>query len=158
MRKILPLAILIFSFSCAFAQRPLYRYYNQKIKKHYYTTDFTEFRDGTRDVRSEGMSCKVFAAGTREPGLTPVWRLLNAQTGDHYYTTARFVPGRDLRGYAYEGVAFYVFKYKVPGSIALLEYYSPSQADHFYTTDRRELGPGSEGYVFNTAIGFVYPK
>jgi len=158
MKKLLPLAILIFSFSSAFAQRPLYRYYNAKLKKHYYTTEFSEFRDGTHDMHSEGTSCKVFAAGTREPGLVPVWRLFNASTGDHYYTTARFVPGRDLRGYAYEGVAFYVFRHKVPGSIALLEYWSPSAGDHFYTADRSELGPGFEGYVFNTAIGFVYPR
>jgi hypothetical protein len=158
MKKIIILSVLVFSFCTAFAQYPLYRYYNPKIKKHYYTIHIEEYGQGARDWILEGVSCVVFTVKDRQPGTVPLFRFSERDTGDHYYTTRRYLPEEDQESYDFEGTTAFIFKYRVNGSVPLFEYYSPSAGDHFYTTDRNELGPGREGYVFDTVVGFVLPK
>lgn len=157
MKKLIAVTALLFFGYFAFSQQPLFRYYNSKIRKHYYTTDFNEFANGRGDWNFEGTSCMVFTRPDRDQGIVPLFRYLNNQTGDHYYTTNRRMFGDGANGYTLEGAECAIFKFRAPGTIPLFEYYNPQTGDHFYTADRTELGRGFEGYNFNTKVGFVYP-
>ena len=150
----------ILSCSCyiAFAQVPLFRYYNVKLQKHYYTVNFSEFGNGGNGWALEGVACQVYPRDFAQPDMTPVYRFFNQRTGDHYYTTGKFISRRDLIGYSLEGPVFCDYKHRVPGTFPLLEYYNPANGDHFYTINKAELGRGFEGYVFDNIAGFVMPK
>jgi hypothetical protein len=158
MKKIAILALLLFSFCCAFAQQPIYRYYNAKMKKHYFTRDFNEYGPGTKDWASEGVSCLAFTTVDPTRGIIPVYRFFNPQTGDHYYTSKHHLQAEARAGYQLDGPAFYVYNHKASGTTELFEYYSPSSGDHFFTADKNELGPGFEGYQFEDVIGFVFRR
>jgi hypothetical protein len=158
MKKIAILSLLVFSFCGVFAQAPLYRYYNPKSLQHYYTVDFSEYRNGNQDWASEGASCMVFTFKDRAQGTVPVFRYFNPTTGDHYYTTRREFPAGALNGYNFEGNKFFIFPTQIGASIPLLEYFNPSTGAHFYTTDKRELGRGFDGYAFSAIVGYVFRK
>jgi hypothetical protein len=157
MKKIVfSILLMAFCFS-AFAQTNLYRYYNPKAKKHFFTANFNELGNGANGFVLEGVACRIYAMN-RVPGLVPVYRMYNPKSNDHYYTSRRYVPGRDLDGYQSEGNLGFVFRHQQPGTMPLFEYYNPQIADHFYTIDKNELGAGFEGYVFDTVVGYVYRK
>ena len=156
MKKILVFSLLIFLSFYAFSQQPLYRYYNGKIKKHYYTINFNEFGNGGNGWALEGTACLVFSAEDRQKDIVPVFRYLNSQTGDHYYTIHRHILGDGANGYNLEGPGFYIFKIRGEGTRPLFEYYNTRTGDHFYTADKNELGRGFEGYAFATIVGFVF--
>ena len=157
MKKILISTLLIVFCLSAFAQTDLYRYYNAKAKKHFFTINFSELGNGANGFVLEGVSCRIYALD-KVPGLVPVYRMYNPKSNDHYYTSRKYVPGRDLTGYQLEGTLGFVFKFQHPGTMPLLEYYNPQIGDHFYTIDKNELGRGFEGYVFDTVVGYVYRK
>lgn len=140
MKKLLILTVLIFSFYCGFSQQPLYRYYNSKIKKHYYTVDFNEYGNGGRGWALEGPACLVFGAEDRDRGIVPLLRYNNPRTGDHYYTIHRHELGQGADGYNFEGPACFIYKFRVEGTVPLFEYLNTRIGDHFYTADKRELG------------------
>ncbi len=158
MKKVIILAFLVLSFGAAFAQHPFYRYYNAKMKKHYYTTNFDEFGNGANGWALEGVACRVFRHPEGHPGVVTLFRFYKPQSADHYYTAGKFVPAGDLIGYNPEGPAGYIFPNRVPGTVPLFEYFNYQTGDHFYTTDKRELGHGFEGYHYNTVTGFVFPN
>jgi hypothetical protein len=162
MKKVLISAILTICCMAAFSQTPLYRYYNHKLQKHYYTIDFNEYGKGGSDWTLEGVACQVFRRDSLQPDRVFIYRFFNPQTGDHYYTVANVIISRDSQGYSggyqIEGPVFCAYKQRAPGTLALLEYYNPVNHDHFYTVDKTELGRGFEGYVFDNIAGFVLPK
>ncbi len=158
MKKSLLLCFLLLVSFCAFSQRPLYRYYNAKIKKHYFTINFKEYGNGANGWAYEGVSCRVYPPDRGGPNIGPIFRFFNAQSGDHYYTTGKFITRRDLIGYTAEGPVFCNYRNKTPGTIPLLEYYNAANGDHFYTADKRELGRGFDGYVFDNIAGYVFPR
>jgi len=158
MKKFFILSLLVLFTVCAFAQQPLYRYYNAKQKKHYFTIHFNEYGNGTRDFAYEGVSCRVFNAGNPEAGIRPMFRYYNPKTADHFYTMVLHELGPGDNGYTFEGPAYFLYKLHAPGSVPLLRYYNPVTTDHFYTTDKMELGPGFEGYNYEGVAGYVLRK
>lgn len=83
----------------------LHRLYNRSLGDHLYSTDKNE---GTRVGYSyEGPVGYVYTAQSK-PGLEPLHRFYNRSNNDHFYTLSRN-EGAAARGYAYEGVACYVF-------------------------------------------------
>ena len=158
MKKILALSVFLLCSYCAFSQQPLFRYYNAKSRKHYYTTNFTEYGNGAAGWALDGPACLVYVNPVRRPGIIPLFRYANAQNGDHYYTTQQngFDPG--LQGYTPEGVSCFIYKFRQPGTVPFLKYYNRGTGDHFYTTNKHELGRGFEGYVFVGVAGFVIPN
>jgi len=158
MKKLIILSFLIFSFYSGFSQRPLYRYYNGKQRKHYYTVDFNEYGNGRGGFSYEGVSCQVFDANNRPEGTSTVFRFYNPRSGDHYYNIRRQLPVGQLQGYNFEGPAFAVLRSRAPGAVPLFEYYNDRTGDHFYTADKHELGYGFEGYHFDDVVGFVFRR
>ena len=158
MKKITILAALLFSFGCAFAQQPLYRYYNGKQHKHYFTRDYGEYGTGANGFVSEGVSCLIFTTADPNRGIVPVYRFYNAKTADHYFSTKPTLAPGTMTGYVYESPAFNVYNHQASGTTPLFEYLNPTTGDHFYTADKTELGPGFEGYVFDTVVGYVFRR
>ncbi|OKO71248.1 hypothetical protein AC630_33425 [Bradyrhizobium sp. AS23.2] len=90
---------------------PLYRYKNDRLRDHLFTTDQKEGRIAAAqwDYTAEGICCYVSA--TQQPNTTPLWRLFHPESGIHYYTIS--VEERDLlqfgKNYKLEGTEGYVW-------------------------------------------------
>lgn len=89
---------------------------------------------------------------------TPLYRLYNGASGDHFYTTS--ASERDIAvvrsGYAYEGIAAYVATAGGSNLRPLRRLWSPQIGDHFYTTNPEEA-PAASSYVFEGNVGYVSP-
>jgi len=99
---------------------PLYRYYNQRYKDHFYTTNEWEIdcivpgREGKYGYRYEGIACFVFPTNGNERGLVPIHRYYNRENVDHAYTLnpnefGTTVLGQTKNGYTYEGIQGYMW-------------------------------------------------
>ena len=155
MKKIIVLSILVFAFSYGFSQNILYRYYNGKIKKHYYTINFNEYGNGVNGWVLEGPACVVYNYEDKQRGIVPFFRYFNAQTGDHYYTIHRRRLDQEMPGYVAEGPACFVTRVPNANLVPLWEYYNPYTRDHFYTVNQSELGRGFDGYALVGTAAYV---
>lgn len=92
---------------------PLFRLFNPSTGDHLYTIDSNEQKEAIqRGYISEGISCYVYTKGEGTLNVTrePLYRLYNATTQDHLYTTLAFVAedARTRMGYQDEGIAGYI--------------------------------------------------
>ncbi len=157
MKKIALLSALLLMVSGVFAQQTLYRYYNQKLAKHYYTTNFNEYGSGANGWFLDGPSCMVFDHADRQRGIVPLFRYFNSRVGDHYYTTNFDELRRGANGYVLEGPACYIAQTRGDRLVPLFAYFNRINGDHFLTTNRGEVAHGFEGYAFTGIAGFVIP-
>ena len=76
--------------------------------------------------------------------VIPLYRYYNGGIKDHFYTTDYNELRRGARGWAYEGIQGYCFKYFLPGlNRPLYRYWNGK--DHFYTTNAAEIGTTTHG-------------
>ena len=155
MKKLLLLSALLLLIGNAFAQQTLYRYYNPKQGRHYYTTNFNEYGSGANGWYLDGPQCMVFDHGDR--GLIPLFRYYNSRSADHYYTTQFNELGRGAGGYVLEGKACFIAQNPGPRLVPLLAYFNRASGDHFLTTSRDEVGHGLDGFEFTSIVGYVIP-
>jgi hypothetical protein len=109
---------------------PLYRLYNLKTQKHFYTTSATErdesvARNGFRD---EGIAGYVFDAPVE--GVIPLYRLFHPRSLNHFYTTSPAERDESVaqNGFRDEGIAGYVSGTEIKGTIALYRLYNVAHA------------------------------
>ncbi len=157
MKKIVFLSALLLMACGAFAQQTLYRYYNQKLSKHYYTVDFNEYGSGRRGWYLEGPACMVFDHEDRDMGIVPLLRYFNDRVGDHYYTANFDELRRGANGYVLEGKACFIAKFKGMRMVPLFGYFNRINGDPFLTTNRDEVLHGFDGYEFTGITGYVLP-
>jgi len=154
MKKIFTVVFLLFLSYQAFSQVPLYRYYNNRLKMHWYTVNFNKLGNGANGWVLEGPQCRVFTAPDAQRGIVPFSSYYNAQTADHYYTVRRLI----LPNYTDSGPEGFIALSQLPATIPLYEYYNSIVHTHFYTTDKAELGRGGfDGFILAGIIGYVYP-
>jgi len=150
---------------------PVYRYYNEKMKDHFYTTwpgeigTIAHGATGKHGFKSEGCSFYIFAHHTE--GLLPLYRYFNG--GDHFYTNRVDEIGTTKigavgnHGFKCEGILGYVSPTQFNESIPIYRYFHPKVGDHFYTTLESEIGTiqngkaGNHGYIFEGVTGYI-PK
>lgn len=90
---------------------PLYRYYNNDILDHFYTTNAQEIGTTTlgevkKGYKYEGVACHCFEK--KIEGTSPLHRYWGSSVNDHFYTT-NFDELKDGNSvYKYEGVQCYV--------------------------------------------------
>jgi len=140
--------------------KTVYRYWNETIGDHFYTTSFNELRDGNSHwVRQDDMGRIAGNETCRIPNGKAIYRYWNSGIGDHFYTTSRNELGEGRNGYKDEGIIGYASPVNHPnhGTMALHRYWNPTIKDHFYTTDWNELGSGGDGYRYEGIIGYVFP-
>ena len=101
---------------------PLYRYYSENARDHFYTTNSKEIgtttfgQVGNYGYKSEGIVGYCFPKST--PGTVPLYRYyVSGETIDHFYTTNKNEIGTTTHGetgnhgYKSEGVACWVIPY-----------------------------------------------
>lgn len=121
---------------------PIYRFYNNRTRAHFYTTDMAE-RDRVitkfAEFTYEGVG--FYAYGANAVGSTPVHRFYNTRTGAHFYTIdnqERLTIQANYPWYAYEGTAWYANTAQTGGSTPMYRFYSTQRLTHFYTTSAVE--------------------
>ena len=122
---------------------PVYRFYNNATGAHFFTTDTTE-RDNIVATLSPPFSLEGAAfsvASAFSPGLSPVHRFYNTQTGVHFYTiteSERASVVANLPHFTYEGVAYHASQVAGAGLIPFYRFFVPSKGFHFYTANEGE--------------------
>ena len=122
---------------------PVYRFYNSATGAHFFTTSTAE-RDNVINTLSppfnhEGEAFSV--ASDFSPGLSPVHRFYNTQSGVHFYTiseTERANVVANLTQFQYEGVAYHASQVSGQGLLPFYRFYVPSRGFHFYTASEEE--------------------
>ncbi len=93
---------------------------------------------------------------------TPLYRLYNKYSGDHFYTTdsgeATFAENN--AGYTYEGIAAYVSSTQTTGTTPLYRLYNKYSGDHFYTADsgEKDTAQSLAGYNLEGIAAYVWQK
>jgi hypothetical protein len=122
---------------------PAYRFFNTATGAHFYTTDETE-RSNVQNNLSPPFSFDGPAfsvASAFSPGLSPVHRFYNSQSGVHFYTISdeeRANVVANLPQFVYEGVAYHASQVAGLGLTPLYRFYAPSRGFHFYTASPAE--------------------
>ena len=147
---------------------PLYRFYSEERRNHYYTTDPETVNriDGGSSYRLEdqnirdGIECRIFTeAGNDMTWIKEFW---NNDADDHRYNTQLEDMG-DGNGYQLQGVIGYIYdnNNRDPNEIRPLRlYYNEEARDHMMSTDPvRDFGSdeGGNGYRFMGTLGFGLP-
>jgi hypothetical protein len=122
---------------------PVYRFSNSSTGAHFFTTNTTE-RDNIVATLSPPYSLEGAAfsvASAFSPGLSPVHRFYNTQTGVHFYTISeseRANVASALPHFRYEGVAYHASQVAGAGLTPFYRFYVPSKGFHFYTANEAE--------------------
>ena len=122
---------------------PVYRFYNGSTGAHFFTTSTVE-RDNIVATLSPpfGLEGAAFSvASAFSPGLSPVHRFFNTQTGVHFYTISeaeRASVVATLPHFLYEGVAYHASQVAGAGLIPFYRFFVPSKGFHFYTASESE--------------------
>jgi C1A family cysteine protease len=85
-----------------------------------------------------------------------LYRYMNAEIGDHFYTTDWNELGTGNYGWNFESIQCYIHTVAAPGRVPLYRYMNAEIGDHFYTTDWNELGSGKYGWNFEFIGCYVH--
>jgi hypothetical protein len=144
---------LLVNVTPAVLSTALYRYWNQAVTDHFYTTNWNELGAGRYGWQLEGVQCFVFPQAV--PGTVPLHRYWNPGNGDHFYTTDLAELGSGRYGWGYEGIQGHVYTAPAANRLPLLRYWNAAVGDHFYTTNQNELGTGRLGYRYEGVQCYV---
>jgi len=151
----------------------LYRLFSPNSGDHFYTTSAAE-RDNaiaSFGYQSEGTACYVFdsqQSGTvafyrlvkMQPVRIALYRLLNPNSGDHFYTTSAAERDNAVSSFGYrsEGTACYVYNAQISTTRALYRLLNPNSGDHFYTTSEpeRDNAVSSFGYYYEGIACYIF--
>lgn len=101
-----------------------------------------------------------FASGEEIQGTTPLYRLYNSWSGDHFYTTSAAERDNAIAAYGYQAelTECFVYSSQAPGATPLYRLRSPSTGDHFYTTSEaeRDNAIANSGYVSEGIACFMF--
>ena len=125
---------------------PLYSF-KSKIKDgfYYHTVNLGDIKLPSNEWENLDNECKcqVFANDNGDPNLTDVKLFYQNQTGMHFYVA--FESKHDFQKmvknpiYEYLGIAFYVYKSPVQGTIPFYRIRVLEDANRIYTTDSKEF-------------------
>ncbi|WP_157559281.1 DUF1566 domain-containing protein [Hydrogenophaga crassostreae] len=136
---------------------PVYRFSNSSTGAHFFTTSVSE-RDNVANTLSPPYSLEGEAfsvASAFSPGLSPVHRFFNTQTGVHFYTiseTERANVVANFPQFNHEGVAYYASQVAGAGLTPFFRFYVPSKGFHFYTAKESE----KDSIIANLAATYTY--
>jgi hypothetical protein len=141
----------------AATRMPAYRFYNTQTGVHFYTTSETERAHVAANLSPpysfDGPAFSV--ANAFSPGLSPVHRFYNTQTGVHFYTISEAERANvvaNLPQFNYEGVAYHASLVAGAGLTPLYRFYVPSKGFHFFTASDSEKA----SIIANLAATYSY--
>jgi hypothetical protein len=137
--------------------RPLYRYWNPKLRDHVYKLNKRELgTDGKSGWRFQGVQCYIYNRNVT--GSIPLYHYWNVERGDDFYTIdVRELGPEGKSGYVMKKILGWVPQIEVEGSVPLYRYYNHGIGDHFYTNNWSHLGTGKHGFVFQGIAANVFP-
>ncbi|KAF9552708.1 hypothetical protein CPC08DRAFT_646552, partial [Agrocybe pediades] len=145
---------------------PFFRLWQPQIKDDFYTTGVDEKNQAIAFLgyQDEGIAGYLWPNTTAPiPNQAiPLYRLLNSQIGDHFYTTS--APERDNAvlngGYTNQGIAGYVYSDTLCDGLPLYRLYSGKAQNHFYTMDAAErdnvVANDPDGYGFEKIAAYMF--
>lgn len=141
---------------------PLFRFFNRSTGAHFFTTSASE-RDHVIASMSPPFSLdgQAFSVASGfSPGLSPVHRFYNTQTGVHFYTISdseRAHVVATMPQFNYEGVAYHASLVGGQGLAPVYRFFAPRKGVHFYTADEAEkdniIARLGDHYVFE-GVGY----
>lgn len=149
---------------------PVYRFYNRKSDKHFFTISEEE-RDLLQNKHPEWghvfEGIGFYASTTPQSGLVPVYRLYNQKTDNHLFTLSEdekvFITiSHPDWGYINEGIVMYTSPTQTTSSLPVYRFYNANTDRHFLTLSEIEkttvingsLGPDiAVGLFSNTRDG-----
>lgn len=144
--------------------RPLYRYWHQLTKQHFYTANFEELRTGSNGWVYEGVVGYVASNATcYAPGAIPLYRLHHATFGEQHLYTTNLAEKESLErnGWVYEGITGYVLSAanSTYNTTALYRLYNRTTYDHFYTSNKSEFDSAqTQGYQSEGVQAYIFNK
>lgn len=144
---------------------PLYRYWNNTLKRHFYTADWSELEGwggGWAYEKPEG-----YVATNTEchaEAQLPLYRFWHDQRQKHFYTASENEAAQAMRdGYTLERVVGYVLPQDTEESertAPLYRLYNAQLDDHFYTTQssERDIAITQHGYIDQGMIAYVHTE
>jgi hypothetical protein len=135
---------------------PFYRFYNDNLGHHLYTTNWEEIWSSTDIWSHEGIECNIYP--NQEPGTVPLYRYF-LQDRDYFYTTNEAEIGTTeigqvgKYGYVSQGVAGYCYPNSRTGVEPLYRFVEFGDTNHFYTTSYAE----GQGWLYESVACYV-PK
>ncbi|KAK7032712.1 hypothetical protein R3P38DRAFT_2618524 [Favolaschia claudopus] len=92
--------------------------------------------------------------------ITPIYRMYNSKTFDHFYTTnaVETITAYANDEYLLEGVAAGAFPTQQGNTLPLYRLYNSGKHDHFYTTNpvERDFFTTNNGYKWEGTLALVY--
>ncbi len=143
----------------------VYRFFRPDVGVHFYTAN-PEERDAILtnlpNFDFEGVSYQSVDLLSGSSNVTPVYRLLNRDTGVHLYTNSEVERDvvTDLPNYTFEGEAFHSYTAEVQGSIPIHRFYNPTVGAHFYTpveAEREAVETGLPDYQYEGIAYYALP-
>jgi hypothetical protein len=138
---------------CKAQEISVYRFYNDQLKTHFYTTDENEKTELQADAAIngwvyEGQAWNAYA--TNVAGTLPIYRFYSNDSGTHLYTMDENEKNVLAQGsvWQYEGVAYYAYPAPSGCTIPVYRLYSDGLKRHLYTTDANEASILSNGPVW----------
>lgn len=143
----------------------VYRFFRPDVGVHFYTASSEERDDILTNLPNfdfEGVSYHSVDPLSGAPTTTPVYRLLNQDTGVHLYTNSEIERDvvTDLPNYTFEGEAFHSYTEEVQGSIPIHRFYNPTVGAHFYTpfeAEREAVETGLPDYQYEGIAYYALP-
>jgi hypothetical protein len=131
------------------AQIPVYRFFNNKLGTHLYTSNINEkstlqtsnSNDPKLEWSYEGYKYFVFNDMVSYPKAVPVYRLFNTKEGGHIYTISEEEKTNilaNLSKYSYEGIKYYVLSSSEDGFIPVYRFFNTKTGTHLYTISESE--------------------
>ena len=141
--------------------RPLYRYWNEGRKDHFYTTDYSEIGAERAGYTLQGVEAYVFEASVLNSAV-PLYRYWNEGIKDHFYTTNYSELKNGRAGFKIQSnTPMFAFNTPQKYTTQLYRYWNERIKDHFYTTDYGEIGKSRAGYKIQNSSNkriYVYPS
>ena len=121
---------------------PIYRFYNRTSGDHFYTASASEkdilVNNPQWGYAAEGIA--FYAYASQSSGASPVYRLYNSETGDHFYTSSE------------------TEKNNISVS-PIYRFYNTTNGDHFFTSaksERDQLINSSSPYAYEGTAFYAY--
>jgi subtilisin family serine protease len=121
---------------------PVYRFWSDVYKRHFYTIDVDEKQDVQNNNPDWNYEWVAFNAFTKqESGTVPVYRFWSDIYKSHFYTIDENEKNDIIINnpyWRYEWIAFYTYPNNIDNSKPLYRFWSDAYEGHFYTSDPQE--------------------
>jgi hypothetical protein len=129
---------------------PVYRFFNNKLGTHLYTTSLDELGTMLDNFLStvpnnewnyEGYKFYVYSDNSTNAASVPVYRFFNTKEGGHLYTISdaeKNTISSTLPKYNYEGIKFYVMPDATDGFVPVYRFFNTKTGTHLYTISEIE--------------------